>query len=370
MRKFAYISTFFFVFIAVQASAKVWVVNADGTGNFITLTAAIGSAASGDTIFVAPGGYVESPPVTSKTLTVLGMGFSSDSTATWSIILNSTLYLGIGSVLSGLELRGPANPLIELDTNSTIEKCHLLVSANKTGIQANYNLCVVRQNIIQASTMGSSGVVLGYTGSSTSSGWGSGWGATVLNNLIYNFYNAIIVVGGADAIIANNVILANGSTAISFYSPSGAGSFVGKVFSNICIDGGGAGGNPIVLPGTYYCAYNDVWGNINNTLPSFDVGSISSNPEFVNYSSTAGYVYGTSNLHLAAGSPCIDAGEPNVGNNDRDGSRNDMGIYGGPEMFDDSGTPIYPCVIDVIVSPYAAPLNGTITIKALGRIGQ
>ena len=36
-------------------------------------------------------------------------------------------------------------------------------------------------------------------------------------------------------------------------------------------------------------------------------------------------------FHLQPGSPCIDTGDPDPAYNDTDGSRNDMGIYGGPE---------------------------------------
>jgi hypothetical protein len=355
MRKFTYVSTFLFIFSAAQASAKVWVVNANGTGNFTTLTAAIDSAASGDTLFVAPGGYVESPSATSKTLTVLGIGFSSDSATTWSIILNSPLALGAGSVVSGLELRGIANPaMINVNSPSTVvEKCHIAANGHD-GIDVTADSCVVRQNVFEN--------ILPTTANGVTV-TGSHLGITILNNVISNFNNGIMLNNGGDEIVANNAIFFAYNAAVSF----GSGTFTGKIFSNIFDE------DNIAIAATsppYYCGYNDYWQDPYGGTPSFDVGSISSNPEFVNYSSTTGYVYGTSNLHLAAGSPCIDAGEPNVGNNDRDGSRNDMGIYGGPEMFDDTGTPIYPCVITVAVSPYAAPLNGTITIKVLGRIGQ
>jgi hypothetical protein len=39
---------------------------------------------------------------------------------------------------------------------------------------------------------------------------------------------------------------------------------------------------------------------------------------------------GNSDFHLQPGSPCIDAGNPDPQYNDNDGSRNDMGAYGGP----------------------------------------
>jgi len=76
--------------------------------------------------------------------------------------------------------------------------------------------------------------------------------------------------------------------------------------------------------------YNDVWGNAyrnyhnNNTgttfVPQPGTGEISQNPLFAD-----------SDYRLAEGSPCIDTGHPGTQYNDPDGTRNDMGAYGGPE---------------------------------------
>jgi len=51
-------------------------------------------------------------------------------------------------------------------------------------------------------------------------------------------------------------------------------------------------------------------------------GNIDSNPQFVN--PAAG------NFHLKSNSPCVDAGDPGIAYNDDDGSRCDIGAYGGP----------------------------------------
>lgn len=51
-------------------------------------------------------------------------------------------------------------------------------------------------------------------------------------------------------------------------------------------------------------------------------GNINSNPLFVN-SENGDY-------HLQVGSPCVDKGDSTSTFNDYDGSRNDMGAYGGP----------------------------------------
>jgi hypothetical protein len=67
-------------------------------------------------------------------------------------------------------------------------------------------------------------------------------------------------------------------------------------------------------------------------------GNIGQNPLFINPNGLDG-VSGTEddNLHLLVGSPCINTGNPSPALNDPDGSRNDMGAYGGPWADQNSG---------------------------------
>jgi hypothetical protein len=74
--------------------------------------------------------------------------------------------------------------------------------------------------------------------------------------------------------------------------------------------------------------YNDVFGNGTNYCKGFvpDTTEISADPLFANPA--------IADYHLLLTSPCIDAGHPDSIYNDPDGSRNDMGAFGGPGAAD------------------------------------
>lgn len=79
-----------------------------------------------------------------------------------------------------------------------------------------------------------------------------------------------------------------------------------------------------------YCAYQDL-GGANASDPTIaGTGNITANPLFV---SAAG-----KDFHLAAGSPCINSGDPAAVWNDPDGSRNDMGALPSGSATASSGT--------------------------------
>jgi parallel beta-helix repeat protein len=74
-----------------------------------------------------------------------------------------------------------------------------------------------------------------------------------------------------------------------------------------------------------HVSYNDLWNNTQNyntagggSVDTFQGGNIYFDPMFV----------GGGDYHLQYGSPCIDAGDPNI--KDPDSSRSDIGCYGGP----------------------------------------
>ena len=76
------------------------------------------------------------------------------------------------------------------------------------------------------------------------------------------------------------------------------------------------------------CRCNNAVDGINHAGGVAGENIISVDPQFVN---RAGGDY-----RLSAGSPCINAGPPDFWMNDRDGTRNDMGIFGGA-AYDPAG---------------------------------
>jgi hypothetical protein len=69
---------------------------------------------------------------------------------------------------------------------------------------------------------------------------------------------------------------------------------------------------------------------------------------------------------LKADSPCINAGPPDSQYNDRDGSRNDIGMFGGHNFIPDGRTTDKPIVLGLDVAPIAVPVGGSVTIESTG----
>ena len=137
----------------------------------------------------------------------------------------------------------------------------------------------------------------------------------IRNNVIINNWNGIWAVPTSSPFIINNVLSHNEfNISILESSPT--------VKNNIIIDGKNSG--IYAASSSLNINYNDVWNNTNNYSGDAYPGEndISENPLFVNPDSN--------DYHLLMGSPCIDAGDPNPAYNDLDGTRNDMGAYGGP----------------------------------------
>jgi hypothetical protein len=130
--------------------------------------------------------------------------------------------------------------------------------------------------------------------------------------------------------IHNNTIVGNSGDGISITSAPAIGDIRNNVVVNNNLIGLKMTPDELVPRG-----YNNLFNNGAGGTRNFDcrhcpgTGSISADPLFVNL--LAG------DFHLQAGSPSIDTGAPESQFNDVDGTRNDMGAYGGP--FPLPGTP-------------------------------
>jgi hypothetical protein len=140
-----------------------------------------------------------------------------------------------------------------------------------------------------------------------------------------------------------------------------AGTFGFSFVNNIVHDWNGAGSW-----GTF-TAGGTVDYNASFTVPPIGTNGmlLFANP-FTLYNAGSGYQSGVSNLHLTAGSGLIDAGLPTLF--DRNGSRSDMGVYGGPYEFVDDGAPDYPFVISITV-PAAIIAGDSLQVNSTGRVG-
>jgi hypothetical protein len=161
-------------------------------------------------------------------------------------------------------------------------------------------------------------------GSENSWGYAGAYSTTLKNNVFEGHYVGIHCgQTGGDLTIFNNVLIDN-QRGILF------GWDAEPDIRNNIIFGTGAGmhwyddSQDTYETPSATIAYNNVWtsGTSYDFTPVPGTGNISADPKF---GDTSVDDYG-----LLAGSPCIDAGDPDDLYYDIDGSRNDMGVYGGP----------------------------------------
>ncbi len=184
----------------------------------------------------------------------------------------------------------------------------------------------------------------------------------IMNNVIVNNtgnYGSLVFQMDSDVNLINNTI-ANNSSSISeifiFNSDITVMNDIlitdATVFNNI-------GGSTDV---TYSCISGGYTGT----------GNIDADPLFVNPSGGNGTGYNglIASWWLQDTSPCIDTGNPDPAYNDPDGSRNDMGAYGGPNSMVPTGysdeemiTPISSS-ISVYPNPFNPETNISLTLKS------
>jgi hypothetical protein len=183
----------------------------------------------------------------------------------------------------------------------------------------------------------------------------------------------IRVLGSAGVDILNNYIknCHDSHTSGAEYT-SGMGVFVSssqdvRILGNIIVDcfiNGGANGNYIGHAAIY--APLGVVAQNNLYHKTFNVGTTRVFGGVVSLNSIVADPKINSDYTLASDSPAIDSGPPDPQYNDRDGSRNDIGMFGGHNFIPDGRTTNKPIVLGLDIAPIAVPTGGAVTIESTG----
>ncbi len=291
-------------------------------GPYYTINAAYSASADGDVILIYPATYLESISI-SKAITLEGIDPNStviQTNSSYAIKINNgnvtILNLKIICTNKGIEIYA-STPIIK---HCIIENCTDGIFIDEEYITVNN--CIIRNC--------SKGITFDYAINFNT------FGGTIINNVIQNCSSGISMrtasSGSADcyANIYSNIIINSTNYGIINYN---GGSYMGTL--------------------DYNCFNN----NVTNTS-GVNTGSnnIYQDPIFFDLVE--------SNYYLQSGSPCIDSGITGFEYEDLDGTRNDMGIYGGPQQWG-SG---YPTVMDIQITPESVYPGETFDIEATGQI--
>ena len=292
-----------------------------------SIQAAIDAADIGDTVQVDPGTYTENLRLRSG-VNVVGSGFATTTLRGFGGILGFAVSTDVvtatgvtNSRFEGFKIiragRGMDNSGVVINGGSLLLNNNW-ITGHKDGVRINGGSPIIRNNIIDrngdasdavlnygvislsATPLIANNLIASNNGAGIYLGWAASAGTQIINNTVdHNTANGIWCYNGANAIIKNNIFT---------YNTTGISATHGSL--------------PVI-------SFNDVWNNSSRNYDSQSggvanpgPGDISADPRF-DLLSTPPY-------HLAIASPCINAGDPNVFFNDRDGSRNDMGCFGGP----------------------------------------
>lgn len=161
--------------------------------------------------------------------------------------------------------------------------------------------------------------------------------AVVRSCVIANCLGRGIVSNTGTNSIINCVLVNNSNSGVQ----ADAGATI-NVTNCIARPNGGVGFD---RPGYTGGVLNLSFSNGSNTYTTGNQGVININPAFVS----------AIDFHISQGSPCWDTGNTSL--TDPDGSRSDMGYFGGPDC------PIYPTVFEILIEPNGNNIN----LKAKAR---
>ena len=302
--------------------------NNPSAGQYTTIQAAIDAASNDDIIYVYPSNTAYAGFNVNKRLKIYGVGWQGTTVNIRRTMLSSQVQFQAGSEYS--ELHGFANGFqvnmsgvvgnIQLK-NCSISFVNFQYSATSANA-SNYSIinCYFNGTGNGFEWVGFQNAITGvlisncvFTGSARLMGTATS-NITVLNSYI-NTSNSLFGIHGSNPNFRNNYIVSPGYTGTSTF------------------------------PSDAVIAYNM------SSTALFPTGTTNQNN--IPLSSVFNSLF-----HPLPGSPAINAGDPASDFNDLDGSRNDIGVFGGPYPYDDNGYTTLPTITDISGTLYTSPSQG------------
>ena len=275
-------------------------------GPYYTIADGYAACSDGDTLLLSPALYNETLTI-SKPLTLKGMDVHSTimQTTTTTITINN------GDVLvQDLTVRGNNCGIHVTQETPTIEHC--IIEQSGYGVDMDGDDAIIRNCIIR--NCNNSGIKT----------YGTLYNK-IINNVIHDCNYGINARSHLE--ICSNIII-NCNRGIS------GDSYSGNLY--------------------YNCFYNNTTNIYGATVGPGNIED--QNPLFEDLSS--------SNYHLLPASPCIDTGIPIGLYQDLDGTRNNMGIFGGQTPWGMGN----PTVLDMQITPESVPQGATFDVEATGTV--
>jgi hypothetical protein len=352
--------------------------------------AAINAAQDGDSIGLLPGAVGnltinnkeiilkaqgDTPPVISKIesngskLTLIGLNVAevnaADAGIPSKLVVHGGKYGRITSAVSDARISYAEANYLSLSNRAVVTACELDGSTQHfQNVGLGFEIGIdVHGNNTQATIRNSR--IWNYKGSVSSNMTEKMIGirlrdnssTTIHNNLIYNCYDT-----------HNHGTETNSGMGIFVKSPAVA-NILGNAIWGCYVHGGdvAAGNRLIGSTGSAYVRNNFFWKKPANFVYSSLVSSglLTGNLTENNESALVFQDIAAGNFQPSSASRLTNAGPESTEYNDRDGSRNDIGMFGGHDYIPNGRNSTKPVVISLEL-PIAVPRNGTATIKSTG----